>query len=455
MANNPYVNKVEFGNQTVMDISDTTATEADVAEGKTFYKGNGQRTTGTGSYYSPNDSASADIANADLIPFYDDSASEKKNSTWANIVAKIKTALGIASSGNTFLRKDGTWATPTDTTYNVVSKTADGLAPQLPNETATTKFLRQDGSWAIPNYPSVPSAYTSNPAMDGTASAGSSGSWARGDHVHPTDTTRAAASDLTSHTGNTSNPHSVTKSQVGLDNVPNVSTNDQTPTFSQASSRANIASGEKLSVILGKIMKYFADLGSVAYKNTTGSTSTYLRGDGSWVTPPNDKVRQDYNGGDHNYLVLLSPSEDEVTVFDYAKKNTDFYYNPLYQNLVVPNINGNNMNVTTGTITWNTSVVTGHSEAYLRKWGRLCTFMVRFTTGSNGVAGETDIATIPKEYHPGLTTRFSGIPSWGSNTNYFFTMVTRANNVYALKTDSNLPANSMFIFTLTYLTTSP
>ena len=77
---------------------------------------------------------------------------------------------------------------------SVVSKTADGLAPQLPNETTTTKFLRQDGTWNVPDYPSVPSAYTSNPAMDGTASAGSSGSWARGDHVHPTDTSRAAAS---------------------------------------------------------------------------------------------------------------------------------------------------------------------------------------------------------------------------------------------------------------------
>ncbi|MBQ1756412.1 MAG: hypothetical protein II010_05000 [Oscillospiraceae bacterium] len=36
--------------------------------------------------------------------------------------------------------------------------------------------------------PSVPSAYTSNPEMDGTASPGSSGSWARGDHVHQSDT---------------------------------------------------------------------------------------------------------------------------------------------------------------------------------------------------------------------------------------------------------------------------
>ena len=39
----------------------------------------------------------------------------------------------------------------------------------------------------------VPDAYTSNPAMDGTASPGSSTKWAKGDHVHPTDTSRAPA----------------------------------------------------------------------------------------------------------------------------------------------------------------------------------------------------------------------------------------------------------------------
>ena len=37
-----------------------------------------------------------------------------------------------------------------DTTYGVVSKTANGLAPQLPNETTTTKYLRQDGTWQVP-----------------------------------------------------------------------------------------------------------------------------------------------------------------------------------------------------------------------------------------------------------------------------------------------------------------
>lgn len=50
---------------------------------------------------------------------------------------------------------------------------------------------------------STPSASSTTPAMDGTASTGSSSDYARGDHVHPTDTSRAAASALTSHTSDT------------------------------------------------------------------------------------------------------------------------------------------------------------------------------------------------------------------------------------------------------------
>ena len=42
----------------------------------------------------------------------------------------------------------------------------------------------------------IPSAGTGTPAMDGTGSAGSSSNYARADHVHPTDTSRAAASSV-------------------------------------------------------------------------------------------------------------------------------------------------------------------------------------------------------------------------------------------------------------------
>ena len=54
-------------------------------------------------------------------------------------------------------------------------------------ETSSTAYRGDRGKTA---YDFSQSPYTSNPEMNGTASAGSSTSWARGDHVHPRDTSK-------------------------------------------------------------------------------------------------------------------------------------------------------------------------------------------------------------------------------------------------------------------------
>ena len=74
---------------------------------------------------------------------------------WSKIVAlhkKSVTDVSISGKTVTITKGDGTKSTQTtqDTTYGVVSKSANGLAPKLPDETATTKYLRQDGTWAVP-----------------------------------------------------------------------------------------------------------------------------------------------------------------------------------------------------------------------------------------------------------------------------------------------------------------
>lgn len=45
-----------------------------------------------------------------------------------------------------------------------------------------------------------------------------------------------------------------------------------TAAFTKATTRANIATGEKLSVLFGKIAKWFADLGSLAFKSTVAKS---------------------------------------------------------------------------------------------------------------------------------------------------------------------------------------
>ena len=61
--------------------------------------------------------------------------------------------------------------------------------------------------------------------------------------------------DFDAHAASKANPHGVTKTQVGLGNVPNVATNDQTPTYSESAALTQLSSGEKLSAALGKLAR--------------------------------------------------------------------------------------------------------------------------------------------------------------------------------------------------------
>lgn len=63
----------------------------------------------------------------------------------------------------------------------------------------------------------------------------------------------ASKEDFDRHTADKNNPHSVTKQQVGLGNVPNLAPSDQVPTFTEATTLANIVSGEKAGTLFGKI----------------------------------------------------------------------------------------------------------------------------------------------------------------------------------------------------------
>lgn len=85
------------------------------------------------------------------IPYYKDT-----NTTYANMKAATDSAAGAAGlvpapaagKQTSFLRGDGTWVVPTNTTYGLASTTANGLLRQLNG--STSSFMRGDGTWATP-----------------------------------------------------------------------------------------------------------------------------------------------------------------------------------------------------------------------------------------------------------------------------------------------------------------
>lgn len=166
MATNPYVNKVVYGNQTVMDISDTDAQESDVVAGKTFYKGNGQRSSGTADYYSTADSAETAIDDADYFPYYDSSASSKRKSLWSNIKSVLKTYFDTLYKG---INAHDAWSDVTSKPFETLSsfftvtngqlkscgnlssriykQTSNGSASSAGGRGVSTSYYEADGSY--------------------------------------------------------------------------------------------------------------------------------------------------------------------------------------------------------------------------------------------------------------------------------------------------------------------
>ena len=81
-------------------------------------------------------------------------------------------------------------------TVTVTNKIANISVP-----TATSDLTNDSGFITTSDIPEGAAASTTTPNMDGTASVGTELAFARGDHIHPTDTSRASASDVTTLSG--------------------------------------------------------------------------------------------------------------------------------------------------------------------------------------------------------------------------------------------------------------
>ena len=127
------------------------------------------------------------------------------------------------------------WAKITD----AVATSASATEKKIPSKVSQ---LENDKKYiTLAEVPDGVAASTTVPKVDsGSGSVGTESAFARGDHVHPTDTTRLAT---------------------------NGDASSVTVTFTAPNKRETIVSGESFNTIAGKILNYMNDFGSCAFKS--------------------------------------------------------------------------------------------------------------------------------------------------------------------------------------------
>lgn len=130
------------------------------------------------------------------------------------------------------------------TTVTITNKIANITVP-----TKTSDITNDSGFITTADIPEGAAASTSTPLMDGTAAVGTELAFARGDHRHPTDTSRAAASDLTTLSGRVDDLETAVGSGGSVDSKITAAIEDLDSSIASTSNQA-IAS---VTVVDGKI----------------------------------------------------------------------------------------------------------------------------------------------------------------------------------------------------------
>ena len=203
--------------------------------------------------------------------------------TGATTAAGALTNLGITATAAELNILDGVTATATELNYcdgvtsniqtQLNGKAASSHGNHVPaTETANNaKFLRNDNTWQTVTPANIGAAAsshgthvtysTTNPVMDGTASVGTASTVSRSDHVHPTDTSRAAVDHTHNYAGSSSAGGAATTALTCTGNSATATDADKLDGYHATDfqgnlnihSKINLTSGTFSDCILGKI----------------------------------------------------------------------------------------------------------------------------------------------------------------------------------------------------------
>lgn len=138
-------------------------------------------------------------------------------------------------------------------------------SPTLNQEfTAGTTIYKWNGSfWEVKQSTLSSSSFSSsNPTMNGTVAVGTSNLASRSDHVHPSDTSRASATDLSTHTSATTSVHGISNTANLVYTSDSRLTDSRTPT-AHASSHGS-AGSDAITIAQSQVTNLTTDLSAKA-----------------------------------------------------------------------------------------------------------------------------------------------------------------------------------------------
>ena len=234
------------------------------------------------------------------------------NSNFVKSGSEAKAGL-VPSPGTTagttkYLREDGTWQVPPNSTYTNFVKSGSGakagLVPSPGTTAGTTKYLREDGTWQVPpdnntTYSNMAAATASAAGKAGLVpapAAGKQASFLRGDGTWqvPTNTT------YSNFVGSGSN------AKNGL--VPSPGTTAGTTKYLREDGSWQVPPNATYSNFVKSGSG--AKNGLVPAPPTTAGTTKYLREDGTWQVPPDNNTT--YSAGTAALLTAGTDTANRV-----------------------------------------------------------------------------------------------------------------------------------------------